>query len=36
MDDVNGIGRVSLMVVGGIKLTDNPIVPMLPKLQQVR
>ena len=31
MDKVNSTGRVSLMVIGSIKLIDNLIVPMLPK-----
>ena len=35
MDDVNGIDRVSLVVIGSIKLSDDFIVPMLPKFHQV-
>ena len=35
MDDVNGTRRGDLMVIGGIKLTNDFIVPMLSKLQQV-
>ena len=35
MNKVNITGRVSLMMIGSIKLTDELIIPMLPKLQQV-
>ena len=35
MDDVNGTGGGGLVVIGGIKLTNDFIVPMLLKLQQV-
>ena len=35
MNNVNSTGRVSLMMIGSIKLTNKLIVPMLPEFQQV-
>ena len=35
MNNVNGTGRVSLVVIGSIKLTDDLIIPMLSKCHQV-
>ena len=32
MNKVNSTGRISLMMIGSIKLTNKLIVPMLPKL----
>ena len=32
MNKVNSTGRVSLMMIGSIKLTNELVVPMLPKL----
>jgi hypothetical protein len=36
MDDVSGTGLVLLMMIGSIKLQDNLIIPMLPKLHQAK